>query len=185
MVGHMHGALRSHLDQIVIAWRADQMARRVLRSLRSDDELRALGVRFLAPGEDLTFKDAEGLEAFWISPGGNIDSTMIRERLLVAPKDFLGFHIEEFRDKLAAAPKAQFRKIQTIAERQLVQALKTRAEAVRKVAPGAALEDVKIAVWLDSAVVRAWIDDENIDYAHVMMRLQVAMIAVPDAARVA
>lgn len=181
----MNGALRSHLDRIVIAWRADQMARRVLRSLRDDDELRALGARFLEPDEQFTFKDVAGLEAFWIAPGGGIDSTMIRESVTVAPRDYLGFHIEEFTDKIAAAPKARFRKIQIIAERQLVQTIKTRAEAIADLAPGAAIEDVRIAVWPDSAVVRAWIDDENIDYAHVMMRLQVAMIAVPDAARVA
>lgn len=175
----MNGALRSQLDRIVIAWRADRMAKRVLRSLRSNEELRALGVRFLAPDEDLTSADAQGLEAFWVSAGGNIDSTVIQERLLIAPRDYLGFHVEELADKIAAAPKTHFARIQTIGVHQLVHAIKSRAEAVWKYAPGATPGDVQIAVWPDTVAVRAWVDDEQLDYVHVVMRLQIAMFAVP------
>jgi hypothetical protein len=45
-------------------------------------------------------KEARGLRAFWVSRGGYIEASEIREDVLELPRNTIGFHVYEFEDKL-------------------------------------------------------------------------------------
>lgn len=51
--------------------------------------------------EDRVFvKETRGLKAFWIARGGYIESSTLRSNVMELPRDTVGFHVEEFEDKL-------------------------------------------------------------------------------------
>jgi hypothetical protein len=51
--------------------------------------------------EDRVFvKETRGLKAFWVARGGYIESSTLRSNVMELPRDTVGFHVEEFEDKL-------------------------------------------------------------------------------------
>jgi hypothetical protein len=45
-------------------------------------------------------KEVRGLRAFWVARGGYIEASTLRADVVELPRDTLGFHVEEFEDKL-------------------------------------------------------------------------------------
>jgi hypothetical protein len=45
-------------------------------------------------------KEVRGLKAFWVARGGYIESSTLRADVMELPRDTIGFHVEEFEDKL-------------------------------------------------------------------------------------
>lgn len=54
-----------------------------------------------APFDGRVFvKEVRGLKAFWVARGGYIESSTLRSEVMELPRDTVGFHVEEFEDKL-------------------------------------------------------------------------------------
>lgn len=45
-------------------------------------------------------REVKGLRAFWLARGGYIESSTVRADVLELPRDTIGFHVNEFEDKL-------------------------------------------------------------------------------------
>jgi hypothetical protein len=45
-------------------------------------------------------KEVKGLRAFWVARGGYIEASTVRAEVLEIPRDTIGFHVNEFEDKL-------------------------------------------------------------------------------------
>lgn len=45
-------------------------------------------------------KEVRGLRAFWVARGGHIEASTLHAEVMELPRDTLGFHVEEFEDKL-------------------------------------------------------------------------------------
>jgi hypothetical protein len=45
-------------------------------------------------------KEVKGLRAFWVARGGYIEASTIQAEVLEIPRDTIGFHVNEFEDKL-------------------------------------------------------------------------------------
>lgn len=120
----MTTAVQHLRSQKRLARRADRVARDVLRAVRSDPALEAMGLQFKKPGEELTAADWDGLQVYWVSLGGQVDPTRVVTRETKAPRDAVGFHVEEFLEKLDRA--TTWRTLTTLAQRQMIGAIKER-----------------------------------------------------------
>lgn len=54
-----------------------------------------------APFDGRVFvKEVKGLRAFWVARGGHIEASTMKSQVMELPRDTIGFHVEEFEDKL-------------------------------------------------------------------------------------
>lgn len=47
-----------------------------------------------------TVREVRGLKAYWVALGGYIESSTIHSEVMEIPRDIIGFHVQEFEDKL-------------------------------------------------------------------------------------
>lgn len=124
----MSFATRHLLDQFLVARRADRVARKVLRAVRSDPTLRAWGVQFKTGEERLGVDDLDGLRCLWTARGGSIDVTHTPSRAFGKDwhhgADLIGFHIEEITDRMRA--RGTWKRLEAMAAERMIQAIKNR-----------------------------------------------------------
>jgi hypothetical protein len=170
--------------------RARRLGRAVVRSLRNDDELRQLGVRFMRRDEDLMVEYIEGVRVFFVAAGGHIESSTMRTEQVKANRDTVGFHVAEAEEHINSL--ARWVKLQTIACDRMRDAVRDRIQLLIKSAygnvPPPGIYDglgrqlppqgLTFGVWPAGLQIKAWIEQDNW-YFHVMMKMPVGGFVMP------
>lgn len=170
--------------------RARRLGRAVVRSLRNDDELQALGVRFMRGNEDLAVEYLKGIEVFWVAPGGHIESSTLRTEQVKAERDGVGFHVTDYEDYIG--DRDHWAKLQQMACAQMRTKVRDRIERLIKAAygdvPPQAIYDtygrelppegLTFGVWPKGVRIKAYIEADNW-YFHVMMKLPAGGFIMP------
>lgn len=85
-------------------WRAEmaqEMTTSVYRGFEHENLLGILAEVENAPFDGRVFvKETRGLRAFWVARGGYIEASTIHSEVMEIPRDTVGFHVNEFEDKL-------------------------------------------------------------------------------------
>ena len=86
------------------AWRRE-MAQEMSQTIYMGFEHENL-LSLMAEVENLSFtgrstvREVRGLKAYWVARGGYIESSTIHSEVMEIPRDTIGFHVQEFEDKL-------------------------------------------------------------------------------------
>lgn len=106
-------ALRDEIDRVnrdaAANWDDPQWRREMAQDMteviyRGFEHENLIGL--LSEVENATFdgrvfvKEVRGLRAFWVARGGHIESSTLKAQVMELPRDTIGFHVEEFEDKL-------------------------------------------------------------------------------------
>lgn len=86
------------------AWRhemAAELTQTIYKGFEHENLLGLMTQLENAPFDGRVFvKEVRGLKAFWVARGGYIESSTLRADVMELPRDTVGFHVEEFEDKL-------------------------------------------------------------------------------------
>lgn len=171
--------------------RARRLGRAVVRSLRNDDELRELGVRFMRRDDDLAVEFIKGVQVFFVAAGGHIESSTMRTEVCKANRDSVGFHVAEYEDFIG--DRDRWAKLQTIACDQMRQKVRDRIRKLVQAAygevPPPEIYDslgrqlpphgLTFGVWPKGLRIKAYIEQDNW-YFHVMMKMPVGGFVMPE-----
>lgn len=80
--------LRDMVEVIMLGWEHENLVE-LLAEVEEADEF-----------ERITIEEARGVEVFWVSAGGQIDQTRITSRVWELVRNYCGFHVAEFEDKI-------------------------------------------------------------------------------------
>jgi hypothetical protein len=85
-------------------WRAEkaqEMSETIYRGFQHENILGLMAnVENLSYTGRSTVREVRGLKAFWIALGGYIEASTIHSEVMEIPRDIIGFHVQEFEDKL-------------------------------------------------------------------------------------
>lgn len=85
-------------------WRAQmaqEMTETLLEGFEHENLLSLMAEVENAPFDGRVFvKETRGLRAFWVARGGYIEASTINQDAMEIPRDTIGFHVEEFEDKV-------------------------------------------------------------------------------------
>lgn len=86
------------------AWRremAQEMTETIYEGFDHENLLSLMAETENAPFDGRVFvKEVRGLRAFWVARGGYIEASTMRRQTMEVPRDTIGFHVQEFEDKL-------------------------------------------------------------------------------------
>lgn len=83
-------------------------------------------------------KEAQGLKAFWMARGGNIEASTLTADVVELPREMLAFHVQEFEDKLKTNFAETVQTLSSLAVQRLDAEVNKRVLSVVQAAVGVA-----------------------------------------------
>lgn len=154
---------------------AEKTSKLIVKDLRDNQLLKDIGVQFLKRGDRLfAKKDVQGLRAFWISRGGYIEASELREHVLEAPRDIVGFHVSEYEEKLHDA--SFWQELRKMGSERLSTEIALRAQRLCEANPNKDAE-LTFGIWIDEFAHKAFREEDNWCF-HYLVRVYVGGIVV-------
>lgn len=168
--------LRPERDERKLRRESLGVVKSIKRALKHNLDLKTQGVRILSAGEELVVNTSTGLRVFWVARGGHIEQSSIREEIVKAPIDVVGFHILEFQDKLYS--RNTWNKIRDIGVQRMSEEISARIELLRSSQP--TINRVIYGIWLDGLKYKCYLENDDW-YFHLLVKVETSGLVVSDA----